>query len=54
MTFQDRKSKGKDCEKVKIKREELNDNTLEEANHPKSIYKQIDDELQEKEDKKLK
>ncbi len=48
MTFQDRKSKGKDWEKVKIKREELNDNTLEEANHPKSIYKQIDDELQDK------
>ncbi|WP_157687520.1 hypothetical protein [Pedobacter psychrophilus] len=54
MTFQDRKDKGKNWEKVKKKREELNDETLEEANHPKSIYKQVDDDLQEKEDKKLK
>lgn len=54
MTFQDRKSKGRDWEKVKDKRLDLNDNSLAEANHPKSIYKQIDDELQKKESKEKK
>jgi len=54
MTFQDRKPKERDWDKVKEKRKELNDETLEEANHPKSIYKQIDDELLEKKEEKNK
>ncbi|MBK0381604.1 hypothetical protein I5M32_01405 [Pedobacter sp. SD-b] len=48
MTFQDRKNKGKDWEKTQEKRKELNDKNLEEANKPKSVYKQVNAELEEK------
>ncbi len=51
MTFEDRKKPGKDWKKSQEKREELHDRDNAKANNPKSIYKQVDEEIRKEEKK---
>ena len=50
MTYQDRKDKGKDWDKVKEKREELHERDEKIANEPKAVLKQDQETEQEKEE----
>lgn len=49
MTFQDRKDKGQNWDKIKAKREELNSKNEELANEPKAVLKQDQESKQKKE-----
>jgi len=48
MTFQDRKTKGKDWDKVKEKRKIMHPKNTEEANRPDGVIRETDPKVDKK------